>query len=309
MSAPEPLASHPQANRACRQQTGGTRYRFNWPALAQLIRLPNQSGTFLLMLPPLWALVLATEGHPPVSLVAIFAAGSFLMRSAGVVVNDLADRSFDRQVARTKTRPLASGALSVREALVTAGALVTLAIGLVLCLNRLTMLLSPVALLLAATYPFAKRLIAIPQVVLGLAFGWAVVMAWASARSSLPPPAWLLYGSTIFWAIAYDTIYALPDREDDARIGLKSSALLFGSWVWLAVAAALILMLILLGMAGWWAGLGPAFYGALAAVGGFLSQQVRRLRRPIHPDLAFTLFKQHIWVGLAILVGIWLGFA
>lgn len=300
MSNPETGASPSQAS--------GPLHRVNWPALAQVIRLSNQSGTLLLVLPPLWALVLAAEGRPSVSLVSIFVAGSFLMRSAGVVLNDLADRSFDRQVTRTRTRPLASGALSVREALATVGVLVTLAAGLVLCLNWLVMLLSPGALLLAAVYPFSKRFLSLPQVVLGLAFGWGVVMAWAAVRNSLDPSVWLLYGSTICWVIAYDTIYALQDREDDARIGLKSSALLFGPWTWVAVALALSLMLCLLGIAGWWAGLGPAFYGVLAAVGGFLSQQVMRLRRPISSDLAFTLFKQHIWVGWAILLGIWIGF-
>ncbi len=280
----------------------------NWPALAQLIRLSNQSGTLLLLLPPLWALVLAAEGRPPVALVAIFAAGSFLMRSAGVVLNDLADRSFDRQVTRTKTRPLASGILSAHEALATVGVLVALSAGLVLCLNPLAMLLSPVALLLAAVYPFSKRFMSLPQAVLGLAFGWGVVMAWAAVRNSLDPPVWFLYGGTLCWAIAYDTIYALQDREDDARIGLKSSALFFGSWTWVAVALALSLMLVLLGLAGWWTGLGPVFYGVLAAVGGFVSQQVVRIRGPVNPELAFTLFKQHIWVGWAILLGIWIGF-
>lgn len=288
-------------------QASGTLHRVNWPALARLIRLSNQSGTLLLMLPPLWALVLAAEGRPSISLVAIFVAGSFLMRSAGVILNDLADRPFDRQVERTRTRPLASGTLSVRAALATAGLLVALAAGLTLCLNWLAILLSPVGLLLAAVYPFSKRFVSLPQGVLGLAFGWGAVMAWAAVRTSLDPPVWLLYGGTICWAIGYDTIYALQDREDDARIGLKSSALLFGSQTWAAVALALSLMLIFLGVAGWWAGLGPAFYGVLAAVGGFLSQQVVRLRRPISPEVAFTLFKQHVWVGGAILIGFWVG--
>jgi 4-hydroxybenzoate polyprenyltransferase len=282
--------------------------RAKWQILAELIRLPNQAGTLLLMLPALWALVLASQGHPPPLLLAIFAAGAFLMRSAGVIVNDLADRSLDRQVARTRNRPLASGALGVGEALAAAAVLVALAAGLLVWLNPLTVLLSPVALLLTALYPFTKRFLHIPQLMLGAAFGWGVVMAWADVRGTLDPPAWLLYGATICWAVAYDTIYALQDREDDRRIGVRSSAILFGARVWLAVGASLGVMLLLLVLAGRAMGAGAAYYGVLAAVGGFFSQQVRRLRSPVPPGLAFGMFKQHVWVGLAILLGVWLGF-
>ncbi|TLY26601.1 MAG: 4-hydroxybenzoate octaprenyltransferase [Nitrospirae bacterium] len=279
-----------------------------WPALSNLIRLPNQSGTMLLMLPTLWALVLASHGQPPITLLIIFAVGSFFMRSAGVVLNDLADRSFDRQVDRTRMRPLASGALGVPEALATATALVLMAASLLVFLNQLTILLSPVALLLAAIYPFTKRIIQLPQAVLGIAFGWGVVMAWAAVRGSLDDQVWLLYASTVFWAVAYDTIYALQDRADDARIGVKSSAILFGTRAWIAVGASVCGMLLLLAATGWLVGIGPAFYGMLAAVGGFLTHQVWKLREPVSPNMAFALFKQHVWVGWAILAGIWLGF-
>lgn len=284
------------------------RQSFSWATLASLIRLTNQSGTLLLMLPTLWALVLASQGHPSFGLLAIFAAGSFLMRSAGVVMNDLADRSIDRQVERTRLRPLASGALGVPEALATIIVLVALATWLLTFLNRLTIMLSPVAFLLAAVYPFSKRAVQLPQAVLGLAFGWGTVMAWAAVRNSLEIPVWLLYAATILWAVAYDTIYALQDREDDARIGVKSSAILFGTRTWLAVGIALGGMLTLLGLTGWLVGLGPVFYGTLAAVGGFLSQQVWKLRGPVCPVLAFAMFKQHIWIGWAILAGISAGF-
>jgi 4-hydroxybenzoate polyprenyltransferase len=279
-----------------------------WSSLASLIRLSNQSGTWLLMLPTFWALVLASGGHPPVGMLLIFAAGSFLMRSAGVVLNDLADRGLDRQVTRTRTRPLASGALGVPAALASAGGLIALAAGLLLFLNTLTLQLSPVALALAVLYPFSKRIIRLPQAVLGLAFGWGAVMAWAAVHNGLEGPAWLLYGSTICWAIAYDTIYALQDREDDARIGVKSAAILFGVHTWLAVGIALGGMLLLLGLAGWLMGIGVGFYGILAAVGGFFSQQVCTLRSPVSPALAFAMFRQHVWAGTAILAGIWLGF-
>lgn len=286
---------------------GSDRNGVSFAHLAQLIRLPNQSGTLLLMLPSLWALVLASHGRPEPSLLVIFALGAFLMRSAGVTINDLVDRSIDRRVERTKRRPLARGALSVSHALLVMVVLLLIAAGLLLFLNPLVALLSPVAILLAGIYPFAKRFIQVPQLVLGVAFGWGVVMAWAAVRHTLEPPTWLVFGATILWALAYDTIYALQDREDDLRIGVKSSAILFGSWTWVAVGVSFAGMLGLVALAGWWLGLGPLFYGVLPAVAGFLIRQVLRLRSHVQSELAFTLFKQHIWVGWAILGGIWLG--
>ncbi|MEW6542524.1 MAG: 4-hydroxybenzoate octaprenyltransferase [Nitrospirota bacterium] len=281
--------------------------RPDWAALARLIRLSNQSGTLLLMLPTLWGLFLASKGRPSPTLLAIFVAGSFLMRSAGVVLNDLADRPFDRQVSRTRSRPLASGALAPSDARRLALLLLGLAGGLLLFLNRLTLLLGPIALLLAALYPFAKRVIRLPQAMLGLAFGWGTVMAWAAVRNSLDPPVWFLYGSIALWTLAYDTIYALQDREDDVRIGVKSAAILFGAQTWLAVGLSLTGMVLLLATAGWLVGLGPLFYAALAAVGLFFLWQVRRLRESPSPEQAFTLFKQHVWAGWGILLGIWGG--
>lgn len=276
--------------------------------VARLIRLPNQSGTLLLMLPTLWALVFASQGRPSMTLMLIFAAGSFVMRSAGVAMNDLADRSFDRRVERTRTRPLASGAVTVRQALLTIIVLLTMAAGLLLLLDPLAIVLSPVAVLLAVIYPFSKRVVPLPQAVLGIAFGWGVIMAWAAATQSVPLVAWLLYAATICWAIAYDTIYALQDREDDLRIGVRSSAILFGSYAWLAVACCLTLMLFLLALIGWLNGLNAGFYGMLAAIAGFLTQQVLVVRQFISPSQAFRLFRQHVWVGWLILAAIWLGF-
>ncbi|WP_447980743.1 4-hydroxybenzoate octaprenyltransferase [Candidatus Nitrospira bockiana] len=279
-----------------------------WQSLARLIRLSNQSGTLLLMLPTLWALVLASEGRPSVSLLIIFTVGSFLMRSAGVVMNDLSDRSIDRHVERTRSRPLASGAVTVPQAVVLLAGLLAAAAGLLLLLNPLVILLSPIALLLAAVYPLTKRIFPLPQAMLGMAFGWGVVMAWASVKNTVNVSVWALYGATICWAIAYDTIYALQDRDDDLRLGVKSAAILFGTRAWVAVAGCLIAMLMLLGIEGWRAGLNGAFYGLLAGIGGFLSQQVMRLRKPLAPADAFRLFKQHVWVGWAILAAIWIGF-
>lgn len=277
-------------------------------SLARLIRLPNQSGTLLLMLPTLWALMLASDGHPSITLVLIFAIGSFVMRSAGVVMNDLADQSFDRLVTRTRTRPLVSGTVTVRQALLTIGILLMIAAALLVLLDPFTMALSPIAILLAAIYPFAKRIVPLPQAVLGMAFGWGVIMAWAAATHTVPLPAWLVYAATICWAIAYDTIYALQDRDDDLRIGIRSSAILFGSYAWLGVGTCLTLMLFLLGLTGWLNGLNAGFYGALAAIGGFLTQQVVAVRNGISPTQAWGLFRQHVWVGWSILAGIWLGF-
>ena len=281
--------------------------RSSFAHLCSLIRLSNQTGTLLLMLPVLWALVLASQGRPSGLLAGLFIAGSFLMRSAGVIINDLADRSFDRQVTRTQTRPLASGALRPWHAVLFLGSLLAGAVSLLFFLNPLAIRLGPAALLLAVIYPFTKRFFRLPQLFLGLAFGWGAVMAWAAVRNQLDPAVWLLYASVICWALAYDTIYALQDVEDDLRIGVNSSAILFGSHVWIAVGIIETAMLALLATAGWLENLNLAFYGGLAGVAGFLSQQVRRLRGAVAPSEAFTMFKQHVGVGFVILIGLWVG--
>lgn len=276
--------------------------------VAELIRLPNQTGTLLLMLPTLWALVLASHGRPDPGLLIVFAVGSFLMRSAGVILNDAADRRLDSQVERTRTRPLASGQLSLWTAIAVLIVLLVMAGSLLLLLDRLALLLSPVALLLAAGYPFAKRVLPMPQAVLGVAFGWGVVMAWAAARGTLDAQAGLLFLGTVAWAVAYDTIYALQDLADDRRLGIKSSAILFGQWTWLAVGVSYGFMMLCLGAAGWLTGTGPVYYGVLAASCGFVSRQVVALRGSVPPLLAFSMFRQHTWIGGAILAGCWLGF-
>lgn len=279
-----------------------------WVSLARLIRLSNQSGTLLLLLPTWWALTLASHGRPSLMLLAVFAVGAFLMRSAGVAMNDWADRGIDREVARTRTRPLASGVLSAWDAASAIAVLLACAAALLLMLPPLAMALSPLAVMLAAAYPFSKRVMAFPQVVLGMAFGWGVIMAWAAARNTVEGAAWLIYVATVCWAVGYDTIYALQDREDDRRIGVNSSAVWLGTNAWLAVACAFSLMLGCLALSGFLIGLGPVFYGTLAAVGGFLSQQVIAVRKKVEAERAFALFRQHVWVGWAILGGIWAGF-
>ncbi|HKY73434.1 MAG TPA: 4-hydroxybenzoate octaprenyltransferase [Nitrospira sp.] len=282
--------------------------RLTWSNVSRLIRLPSQTGTWLLLLPTLWALVLASRGLPPWRLLMIFMLGSFLMRSAGVVLNDLADRSFDRHVTRTRQRPLASGELTARHALLVLTVLLTLAAILVLQLNTLTVVLSPVAIVLAALYPFAKRLVHLPQAVLGIAFGWGTIMAWSASRGTIETTAWLTFAATICWAIAYDTIYALQDTEDDRRIGVKSSALYFGPHAWLAVGMAAALMLLLLGIGAGMVGIGGTAYAVLTVVGIFFAKQVNELREPVVPARAFELFHQHVWAGMAILFGLVLGF-
>lgn len=229
------------------------------------------------------------------------------MRSAGVVMNDLTDRSIDQRIHRTKDRPLASGALSPIQALSIMACFLLLAASLLLFLNPLAISLVPGALLLAALYPFSKRVMHIPQFILGLAFGWGTLMAWTAVRNQFDSPMWFLFAATVFWAIAYDTIYAMQDREDDLRNGVKSSALLFGSWTWLGVGISSLMMLVCLGIAGWKVGLGAVFYGALAATGGFLGQQVWKLRVGTNPTQSFAMFRQHVWVGLGLLAGMWLG--
>lgn len=260
------------------------------------------------MFPTLWSLVLASRGVPPWHLILIFTTGAFLMRSAGVVLNDLADSRFDRQVARTKTRPLASGELSQFHAVCILVTLLGMALALVSLLNRLTVLLSPIALLLAVLYPFAKRFVHLPQAMLGIAFGWGTIMAWAASLDTIDSPAWMLFLATVCWAIGYDTIYALQDLEDDRRIGVKSSALFFGPSAWLVVAISEIGMILLLGLAGWKVEIGSIFYVALAAVGLFCFKQALGIRNPVSPAQAFYMFHQHVWVGTAVLAGALCGF-
>ena len=278
-----------------------------WSALARLIRLPNQTGTYLLLLPTLWALVLATRGIPSLKLLAIFIGGAFIMRSAGVIMNDLADQAFDRQVARTKTRPLAAGDLSRPQAYSLLGLLLLVAAGLLLALPPLVAWLSPVAVGLAALYPFSKRWIHVPQAMLGVAFGWGTIMAWAAVREHLDLSAWLLFGATAAWAIGYDTIYAVQDLEDDRRVGVKSAALYLGSELHRGVGSALSSMLLLLALTGWASQLHWPFYCMLLGVGLFFMNQVRQLQYPVSPPRAFVMFRDHIWAGIAILVGLLAG--
>jgi 4-hydroxybenzoate polyprenyltransferase len=274
----------------------------------RLMRLDKPIGTLLLLWPTLWALWLAGNGAPEGRIVWIFALGTLLMRSAGCVMNDLADVRFDAEVERTKERPLAAGAMGRREALVLAAALVLLSFLLVLSLNRLTVLLSFAALGLAATYPLTKRFFAIPQAYLGIAFGFGIPMGYAAVLGYVPPEAGWLLLANIFWAIAYDTEYAMVDREDDVRIGIKTSALTLGRYDVLGVMICYAAMLAMLSGIGVHRGLGPSYYLGLAAAAGLAGYHYRLIRRRDRTG-CFKAFNHNNWVGAAIFAGLSADFA
>src|SRR5262252_2826334 len=236
----------------------------------RLMRLDKPIGTLLLLWPTLWALWLAAGGKPSGRIVWIFVLGTLLMRSAGCVVNDLADWRFDSEVKRTRDRPLATGAVSRGEAYGLAAVLALAAFALVISLNRLTVWLSFVALALAATYPLTKRFLAIPQAYLGIAFGFGIPMGYAALLGTVPPAGWWLLLANIFWAIAYDTEYAMVDRDDDVRIGIKTAAITLGHYDVLAVMVCYGVTLALLAGIGVQYGMGPIYYLGLAAAAGLM---------------------------------------
>ncbi len=281
----------------------GTNLRRRLHDYAQLMRLDKPVGTFLLLWPTIWALLIAGHGHPDGYLVVIFAAGVLLMRSAGCVVNDLADRDFDPHVARTRNRPLAAGRVSKTEAILLFSVLASTAFGLVLLTNRLTIYLSLVGVVLAATYPFIKRFTYIPQVYLGVAFGWAIPMAFAAQTGSVGAEAGLLYLATILWAVAYDTIYAIVDRDDDLTIGVKSTAILFGEYDRLAVGIVQLLFMVALMLVGHRAELGYPYYACLGIVAVLMIWQ-QYLIRDREPEGCFRAFLNNTWVGVTVTIGI-----
>ena len=223
---------------------------------AHLMRLHKPIGILLLMWPTAWALWIAGEGYPDLLVVFVFAGGVVLMRSAGCVINDYADRDIDPHVTRTRDRPIAAGKVTPKEALVLCAVLCLAAFGLVLLMNSLTVWLSLAGGFLAATYPFMKRYTHLPQVYLGAAFGWAVPMAFAAQTGGVPKTAWLLFVATVLWATAYDTMYGMVDREEDLKIGVKSTAILFGESDRLIIGVIQVLFLLALVLAGQSAGLG-----------------------------------------------------
>jgi len=270
---------------------------------AELIRIDKPIGIYLLLWPALWALAIAGEGSPDNWILLVFVVGVFLTRSAGCAINDYADRDIDRHVERTKDRPLTSGRISEKEVIQVFLVLSLLAFLLVLSLNWLTIWLSTVALLLAVSYPFMKRYHYLPQVHLGAAFGWAVPMAFAAQTGHLPREAWLLYVATLLWTVAYDTMYSMVDREDDIKIGIKSSAILFG--VYDRVIIGLFQALFILTL--WLTGTGlefsePYFYALGLAILFLIYEQFLILYRV--PENCFRAFLNNHWVGSIVFFGI-----
>ena len=274
----------------------------------RLMRLDKPIGTLLLLWPTLWALWLAGNGRPDGRILWIFALGTLLMRSAGCVMNDLADWRFDAEVERTRDRPLVTGAVSRREALILAAVLTLASFALVLSLNRLTVLLSFAALGLAATYPLTKRFLAIPQAYLGVAFGFGIPMGYAAILGTIPAEGWWLLLANIFWAIAYDTEYAMVDRNDDLRIGIKTAAITFGRYEVLAVLICYGAMLALLAGIGVHHELGLAYYLGLAVAAGLMAYHYRLIRGRGRVD-CFKAFNHNNWVGGAVFAGLFADFA
>ena len=275
------------------------------PHYARLMRIDKPIGTLLLLWPTLWALWIAAEGWPPLHILAIFIVGTFLMRSAGCVINDYADRDFDGHVERTRNRPLATGAVSPGEALALAAGLSAAAFVLVLPLNTLTILLSVPALLLAGSYPFTKRFFAIPQAYLGIAFGFGIPMAFAAVTGTVPATGWLMLLANIFWAVAYDTEYAMVDRPDDLKIGIKTSAITFGRHDVLAVMLCYAAAFALLAVVGVLAGLGFAWYLGLLVACAIAGYHYTLIRARERAD-CFKAFRHNNWVGGAIFAGLFI---
>jgi 4-hydroxybenzoate polyprenyltransferase len=286
----------------------GTPWQARLSPYWRLIRGDRPIGTLLLLWPTAWALWLAAGGFPPPGTLAIFLAGVWLTRSAGCVINDYADRWLDPQVERTRGRPLATGELGTRQALLTFVAMMAVAFGLVLLTNRLTVYLSFVGLALAATYPFLKRYTYLPQLYLGLAFGWGIPMAFAAVQGQVPELAWLLFLGNLLWTTGYDTWYAMVDRDDDLRAGAKSTAILFGEMDLVAQAIRYGGFLVTMFLLGARAGLGFVYLVSLAVAAGFIAWQfaIARDRRPEH---CFRAFLGNQWVGLIVFLGIALDLA
>lgn len=272
-------------------------------AFHRLMRTDKPIGALLLLWPTLWALWVATPGVPPLWILLVFVAGVWLMRAAGCVVNDYADRKFDGHVKRTANRPLPSGAVTENEARGLFIILVLLAFALVLTLNLMTILLSVAALGLAWIYPFMKRYTHLPQVVLGAAFGWSIPMAFAAVSESVPLSCWIMFFANILWAVAYDTEYAMVDRDDDLKIGIKSTAILFGRHDKLIIGILQVLVMAMMAAVGWLNGLGWMYYATVLVAGAlFVYQQVLIADR--ERDACFKAFLNNNYVGLVLFLGL-----
>lgn len=275
------------------------------PDYLALIRFDRPIGTYLLLWPTLWALWIAAQGLPDLKLLVIFILGTFLMRSAGCAINDFADRKIDDQVQRTSCRPLVTGRLSTREALIFCALLCLTAFVLVLFTNTKTIVLSLVALALAGCYPFMKRYTHLPQLFLGAAFSWGIPMAFAAQTNSLPSNLWLIYASVVLWTVVYDTFYAMVDRDDDITIGVKSSAILFGRYDRLITALLQLSVIVILLLVGQRFALGVFYFIALGAAALLFSYQQWLIRQRQRDD-CFKAFLNNHWVGAVVFAGIFL---
>lgn len=273
------------------------------PDFIQLARLDRPIGILLLLWPTLWAIWISGAGNPSVRVSFIFCLGVVLMRSAGCVINDIADRKIDGHVERTKNRPLATKKITLPEALITFAILIGLAFILVLFTNRFTILLSFGAAAIACTYPFMKRYTYLPQVVLGAAFAWCIPMSFAAHLNEIPAYAWLIYTATLIWTVAYDTIYAMIDRDDDLKIGVKSTAILFGENDKAMIAVLQILTLTCLVLLGSQLNFNNYYYSSLVVVAGLFWYQQQLIKRRSKKG-CLKAFLNNNWVGMAVFVGI-----
>ncbi|MGB1263125.1 MAG: 4-hydroxybenzoate octaprenyltransferase [Cognaticolwellia sp.] len=272
-------------------------------AIKQITRMDKPIGTYLLLWPTYWALWIASDGWPSLHMLLVFSLGVFLMRSAGCVINDYADRKIDGAVKRTQHRPLVTGALSSSEALQLFFALILIALGLVLTLSDYTIVLSFVAVILAASYPFMKRITHFPQVVLGAAFSWGMIMAFAQQQGEIPLVAWLLFAANVIWTIAYDTMYAMVDRDDDLRIGVKSTAIIFGNSDKRIILFLQLITLALLFTVGDMLAFGwPYQLSLVIAAGFFCYQQILIAGR--ERERCFQAFLNNHYVGLVVFIGV-----
>ena len=268
-----------------------------------LARFDRPIGTLILLWPALWALWLASDGKPDILVLTVITLGVIVMRAAGCVINDYADRDFDPHVERTKARPIAAGKITPKSALIFFVVLCAVAFGLVLLLNTLTIKLSFIGAFLAASYPFMKRYTHLPQAYLGIAFGWAVPMAFAAQMNAIPPVAWVLYLAVTLWALVYDTMYAMVDKDDDLKIGVKSTAILFGNYERHIMAVLQCVILLLLFIVGELQNLGTFYYLSLLIAAGFSVYQ-QKLIFHREKTACFRAFLNNNWFGLVVFLGL-----
>ncbi len=279
-----------------------------WQTIIRLLRWDKPAGRLILMIPALWAVYLAANGNPPLPLVGVIILGTLATSAAGCVVNDLWDRDIDPQVERTKTRPLASRALSVKVGIVILAIALLCAAVLAIYLNRLSFYLCVAAVPFILLYPLAKRVFPIPQLVLSLAWGFAVLISWSAVTADITPATWLLWGATISWTLGFDTVYALSDREDDLKIGINSSAIFFGKYTPEAIGVFYLITTVLMICLGIQMALHPIFWVSIAiALAGWIGQYFQ-LRQSEIPQLLYgKMFGQNVWLGFILLGGMVLG--